>query len=819
MAASTETAAAKRPWYRRWWMLLLVVPAILVAALGLLLFFLVFSRVPLPDDIAAQTSMVFDINGEEVSGLAADASREDRDLGELPEHVSQAVMGAEDRGFYDHRGISARGIARALFTNVRAGDIEQGGSTITQQYIKNAEAGTEQTYTRKVREAALAVKLEQAYDKDDILEFYINTIYWGRGAYGIEAAAGAYFDATADELDVNQSATLAGIIAAPEAWDPVENPDRADERRRFTLGGMLEQGWIDQAEHDELVDAGLPEVTERQRIDMGPNAWYVDSVRRELAANPDIDDNELFRGLQIHTELDPRLQELAQQTLTAAVSDGPTDGGAIVSVHPATGGVRALVGGPDMTRDENNVAMRNPREVGSTFKAFTLQAYLEDGNSPESRLSAPAEITIDNDGEDYEVGNYGGQAYGEQTVYQATASSTNTVYIQMQEEAGRDRVVEAVASAGAPTSKDDEPFPTATQNRPDDWTLSPFASLTLGSETFTPLEMASSFGTWAAEGVHVEPRLVSRVESQDGAVIWEADTDESQDVELNIARTVTDALRGVVESGTGQSANIGRPAAGKTGTTQDSRDAWFVGYVPQLSTAVWVGNLDNSQIEGEGTGGGLAAPIWGEYMAAAVEPWEVEDFVRPDLSQFETTGDEPETCPDGYRFAEPPDGVDDDGFYPDILTDITDEEGRPCVEEKPEDEDDGPEEQCPDGYSFADPPSDDTDPMPDVRNDITDEDGRPCVEQNPQPDDDADEDDEADEGDDDGDEGDDDNGLPIDDGAGDDDDGDDGDDGGGTDGNGAGGAGGDGDGDGGGDTDDGDGEVSSGGETSWDPDD
>jgi penicillin-binding protein 1A len=805
MAARSQKAEKKRPWYRRWWMLLLVVPALLAAAVGLLAFYLVFSSVPLPDDIAAQTSVVYDINGEEVSGLAADASREDIDLGELPEHVPQAVMGAEDRAFYDHRGISARGIARALFTNVRSGEVEQGGSTITQQYIKNAEAGTEQTYTRKVREAALAVKLEQAYEKDDILEFYINTIYWGRGAYGIEAAAGAYFDTTAAELDVNQAATLAGIIAAPEAWDPLESPERADERRRYALRGMLEQGWIDQAEHDELVEAGLPDVIERQRIDMGPNAWYIDSVRRELAANPEIDDNELFRGLQIHTELDPRLQELAQQTLATAVSEGPTDGGAIVSVHPATGGVRALVGGPDMNEDENNVALRNPREVGSTFKAFTLQAYLEDGNSPESRLSAPAEITIDNDGDDYTVGNYGGAAYGEQTVYQATASSTNTVYMQMQEEAGRERVVEAVDRAGAPTSKDEEPFATAPQNRPDDWTLSPYASLTLGSEAFTPLEMASSFGTWAAEGVHVEPRLISRVESQDGAVIWEAETEEEQDVELNVARAVTDALRGVVESGTGQSANIGRPAAGKTGTTQDSRDAWFVGYVPQLSTAVWIGNLDNSEIEGEGTGGGLAAPIWGEYMAAAVEPWEVEDFVRPDLSQFETTGDEPETCPEGYRFAEPPDGVDEDGFYPDILTDITDDQGRPCVEEKPEDEDDGPEEECPEGYEFADPPSDGADPMPDVIADTTDGDGRPCVEQSPEPDDDeadedeSDEDDDGDDTDDDADDADDDDDeLPVDDATDNgDDDGD----------NGAGGAGSD-DGDGG-DGDDGDdGEVS-----------
>ena len=819
---AARAATSSRPWYRRWWLVLLVFPAILAAAVGLLGFYLVFSNVPLPDDIDARTSVVYDVNEQEVSGLAADLTREDRDLGELPEHVSQAVMGAEDRGFADHRGISARGITRALFTNVRSGDIEQGGSTITQQYIKNAAAGTEQTYRRKVREAALAIKLEQAYEKDDILEFYLNTIYWGRGAYGIEAAAGAYFDVGAHELDVNQAATLAGMIAAPEAMDPAENPERADQRRRYTLRGMLEEGWIDQARHDELVEAGLPAVTERQRIDLGPNAWYLDAVRREVTRIPELEQSELFRNLRIYTELDPRLQELAQDTLTRAMADGPTDGGAIASVHPATGGVRALVGGADITRDENNVALRNPRPVGSSFKAFTLQAYLAAGHSPESRMSAPASITIDNDGEDYTAHNYGNQAYGEQSIYQATASSTNTVYIQMQEEAGRERVVEATRRAGAPISRDDEPFPTAPQNRPEDWRLPAFASVTLGSESFTPLEMASAYGSWAAEGLHVTPHIITRIESQDGAVLYEPELTEAQDVELNVARTVTDVLRGVVEAGTGQAAQLGRPAAGKTGTTQNSQDAWFVGYVPQLSTAVWFGNMDNSEIEGEATtGGGLAAPVWGEYMAAAVEPWDVEEFVRPDLTQFDATGDEPEGCPDGYRFADPPDGVDEDGWYPDILTDITDDQGRPCVEERPEPEE---PQECPEGYAFADPPSEDADPMPDVIDDITDEEGRPCVEQSPEPDeedeDDADEDDDLDL-------------VPGDDDNGDEDDGDDGDNGDGGDGDGGDGDNGDGGGDdngaGGADDDNGaggaddggadDGEVTSGGDTAWRPDD
>ncbi|WP_052668171.1 transglycosylase domain-containing protein [Nitriliruptor alkaliphilus] len=727
--AKGATSAAQRPWWKRWWVALLVFPAIALGAVGLLLFFVVFSSVPLPEDIAAIASTVYDAEGEEVGGLSAEANQEIVDFTEIPEHTRQAVMAAEDRGFYDHGGISATGIARALFTNVRGGGVQQGGSTITQQYIKNVALTPEQTYTRKVQEAALAIKLERAYEKDEILGFYMNSIYWGRGAIGIQSAAQVFFGTTVDELDVNQSALLAGIIAAPEAWDPGENPERADQRRRFALGGMLEQGWLDQATHDELVDAGMPDVIDRAAIDLGPNAYYLDAVRRVLTARPEFQGGELYRGLRVHTELDPRMQEAAQEELTRAIAEGPTDSGAIVTVDPRTGGVRALVGGPDARQQSLNTALVSPRQPGSTFKAFSLQAFTEAGNSPETRFPAPATIEIEGDPEGRSIRNFGDSSFGEQTVYQATASSTNTVYYQMQEEAGRERVIEAAARAGLPTEKREEIYPTDAALRPDGQTMGTNATLTLGVNEFTPLEMASAFGTYAAEGLRVTPHLVSRVEDADGNVVWQQRIEEDQEVDLNVARVVTAGLRGVITSGSGRAADIGRPAAGKTGTTQASRDAWFVGYVPQLSTSVWLGNLDNSEIEGDATGGGLAAPLWGAYMARAVEGLEVEDFVAPDLSGLE--GGQPEeaaSCPDGYRFAEPPTEADEDGFFPDVLTDIRDDEGRPCVEEAPE-----PEPECPDGFAFADPPSADADPMPQVLSDITDEDGRPCVETDPEP--------------------------------------------------------------------------------------
>ena len=718
--------AEKKPWYKRWWVVLLALPAILLGALALLVFYLVASRVPLPEDIAADASVVYDVSGAEVAGFAGpeQASREDVAIENLPVHVGQAVLGVEDRDFYEHRGVSLTGVARALFTNVRSGSVQQGGSTITQQYIKNAtEVGTEQTYTRKVQEAALAIKLEQAYEKDEILEFYLNTIYWGRGAYGVQAAARSYFDVDATELTVNQSATLAGIIASPENFDPLENPERAEARRRVSLAGMLEKGWIDQVTHDELRAQGLPPVIEQRAVEAGPNAYFLDGVRRELAALPEFAQGQLFRGYRIHTELDQRMQAAAQETLAQAVAEGPTDTGAIVTVDPATGGVRALVGGPDFGVQQRNDAYRSARQVGSSFKAFTLQAFIEAGWALDSRFDAPAEIEVTepDDDEPVFIRNYGGSAPGEQTVLQATASSTNTVYYQMQEEAGREHVIEAARRAGLPTvrevTRDGE-----TVREP---TMTPVRSLTLGVASFTPLQMAGAFSTYAAEGTHVTPHLVTRVETPDGTVVYEAETTGPADIDVEVARGVTQALRGVVENGSGAAAQIGRPVAGKTGTTQDSRDAWFVGYVPQLATSVWLGNADNSPIEGDATGGGLAAPVWGQYMARAVEGLDVLDFTPPDLD-LETLNGEVAECPEGYAFADPPaEGTDP---MPDVIDDITNEDGQPCVETDPE-----PEPECPEGYAFADPPPPDAEPQPDIIVDITNDEGQPCVEQNPEP--------------------------------------------------------------------------------------
>ncbi|MEX2533946.1 MAG: transglycosylase domain-containing protein, partial [Nitriliruptoraceae bacterium] len=695
---------------RRWMWALLIIPATILGAGGLLAFYLIFSAIPLPDDIASDASVVYDYTGTPVGSLAEERSRMDLSLDELPDHLIEAVLAAEDRRFYEHRGVSFTGILRAVFTNVRAGSVQQGGSTITQQYIKNAMLSPDQTYSRKVEEAALAIKLEQRYDKTTILTFYLNTIYWGRGAYGIEAAARTYFGVTATELTVNQAATLAGIIAAPEAYDPAEQPERAEGRRQYVIGGMVDTGALDEPEATRLVAAGLPNVTPRAGLDRGPNAYYLDAVRRELSAVISFDDGRLFRGLRIYTGLDVNLQATAQETLADAIAEGPSDTGAIVSIDPLNGEVRALVGGPDGTVQPLNTALRSMRQAGSTFKAFTLQAFLEAGYSPNSVFPAPSQLSIG----DATIRNYGGSGSFSQTVTEATVRSTNTVYVSMQELIGRESVIDAARRSGLPLTKRDEAFPT---DRDEGDTMRPFAGLTLGQDVFSPLELTAAYTTYAADGFAITPQLVVRVEDAQGRVLYTPEVTEQQVMEVNVARTVTALLQRSVAQGTGRNAQLAdRPVAGKTGTTNDARDVWFVGYVPQLVTGVWLGNLDNTPLGGSATGGGLAAPVWATYMGEAVKDLPVESFPRP--TDMGTVVGALTECPEGYTFMSPDDPAlqDDDA---EVLNGYLNSDGEVCAKEPPP--------QCPEGYTFtAEPPGGFADNV-EVLDEPVDEEGRVCT--------------------------------------------------------------------------------------------
>ena len=627
---SRKKAAATPWWKRRKVWLWSAGPLAVLGFFAVLALFVFVQNVPLPSDIAPSSTAVFDAQGELIGDLTSDTTRVDVEIEDLPPHVTRAVLAAEDRGYYEHGGISLFGMARALVTNLRAGEIEQGGSTITQQYVKNAVVGSERTYTRKLREVALAVKLDRNYSKDQILEWYLNSIYWGRGAYGIEAAARTYFDVGATQLSVSQAATLAGMIQAPEGIDPAEDPDRADGRRQFVLDGMLGEEWLSQAEYDAAVGEGLPTVTTSSALTASRAPYYLDAVRRQLAE--ELGDDAVARGLQVFTAMDPRAQARAEE-LIRGIED-PELTGALVALDPTTGHVVALVGGRGFQEDNYNAAVRAERQIGSTFKAFTNAAFFEAGFSPESRFAAPGQIAVD-DKEDGFVRNYDGRDRGTITVYQATQASVNTVYVQLQDEVGPESVVDMAVRAGLP------------EERRGENVFSRGSTMTLGVDEFTPIELAEAYGTFADGGVHHDASVITRVE-KDGEVLWESDVDGTVVMDANDAFMTTETLRRVVEAGTGGAADIGRPLAGKTGTTDGGADGWFAGYTPELLATVWVGRRDsNEPVEGL-TGGGVPAQIFHDFMSVVLEGVEPTDFPSPDLSEYEILNERGDDCPGGF---------------------------------------------------------------------------------------------------------------------------------------------------------------------------
>lgn len=623
MATTTETrqpqgrVAAK--WsLLRWWPLFGLASLLGLSMLSLLggfLYFYAGGEVPAPDELVIpDPTVVFAANGEQIATLDPAAVRRNVELASLPPHVPQAVLAAEDRRFYDHIGFSSSALVRALLENLTSGRIVEGGSTITQQYVELAIFDTNRrSYVGKLKEIALATKFERRVSKDQILEMYLNAVPLGRGARGIEAGAQTYFHKPAAELTVSEAATLAGMIAAPTTYDPADNPEGANWRRAYVLRAMASEGWLGNPAAEGLVAAGLPEVSSSSLVSFGPNSYYLDAVRARLGAELG-DQRDVFSGLKVTVELDPRLQRLAQDKLNSHLERTPYSG-SVVSVEPSTGAVRAIIGGRDFPKQQFNIATRGRRQAGSAFKTFTLTAFVAKGLSPDTRYPAPATISVRTEDGRHTVSNYGGKGFGAVTVREGTAKSVNTVYIQMAQDVGTKKVVETAHAMGIASD------------------LPVVPTTTLGVGSVTPLEMASSYATLAAQGIFREPYLIREVVDWKGRTLLKHEPAERKAVDRNVAVTVTDVLRDVIRNGTGESADIDRPAAGKTGTTNDNRDAWFVGYVPQLATAVWVGNPDNRPMR-DVTGGKIPADVWGDYMRSALEGVEAEDFPQADTDKL-----------------------------------------------------------------------------------------------------------------------------------------------------------------------------------------
>ena len=594
-----------------------------LGALGFLTLVLLWITLDLPEDPPdIQSAVVVGADDRELAVLSQDGQRFEVTLDEVAPVVVDALIAAEDRRFFDHDGVDPIGVSRALWKNLTTRGT-QGGSTLTQQLVKNEYLTSERSIWRKAREAVLSVKLERSEDKERILERYLNTVYFGRGAYGIEAAARNYFDVKAADLTLEQAALLVGLLRSPETADPVEDPEEATNRRATVLHDLVEVKKIT-PEQEAAANAAPLNANPRTRpvtLTAGLAPHFVEWVRQEAIAAVG-EDAVYGSGLRIVTTLDLDAQAAAEAAVAEVLTDPAAPQAALVALD-TDGAIRAHVGGRnfealqvDLVRGAEGGG--SGRQPGSTFKPFVLEAALEKDITLGDRYAAPPKIDLVVEGEPWPVSNYGGEGYGDVTVAQATANSVNTVYAQLLAEVGPKAVADAATTMGIDAELDVHP------------------SIALGVEEVSPLDLASAYLTLADDGTKVQPYAIARIEDADGDVLWEPDLAEPEEevIEPGYARAVTHALRGVIEGGTGKAADIGRPAAGKTGTTQDNVDAWFAGYVPGYASVVWMGYPEASRpmddVQGRSvTGGSFPAQIWAKFMEKALEGREPTDFPPP----------------------------------------------------------------------------------------------------------------------------------------------------------------------------------------------
>ena len=613
---------------RYWWLWAIPVGggAIVFGALAY-----VYAKLPLDLNIRQeQTSYLFDLDGNQLTTLEQGVDRRELDFEDMPEVIRQAVIAAEDEDFYTHSGVDLMAIVRAAWANVTGGQIEQGGSTITQQYVRNVfpEVGTEQTISRKIKEVLLAIKLERALDKREILTRYLNTVYFGEGAYGVEAAAQTYFRQHARKLDLGQAATLAGLISGPELYDPVDNPAAAVERRDHVLDRMVELGFVTESEAATVKGNLEVEVAQTKRGYAGkPEAYFIDWARRYLQKRYGRD---LYTsGFRITGSLDPEWQAKAVAAVEASPYTGDDPGSptaALVAIDVDTGEVRAMVGGRSFAVDQTNLATGDGgtgRQSGSAFKAFTLGAAIEEDISLSSTFSGPSSIDLEDEGCPGwdQVSNYGDSGQGTMNLVSATAASVNTIFAQLVIEVGPQDVATFAHKMGirSPLELEGGYVP---------------CSITLGTLEVTPLEMTEAFATFASQGVRHTATPVNRIKGPNGRVVFEAaDRRGRQVMEENDALQAIYAMKAVVSSGTASGA-VSQPyeVFGKTGTTDDDSDVWFCGSSTEVAACVWVGHPSGRVSMPGATGGTVAAPIWNAFMtsiAGDITPGEFED---PDLT-------------------------------------------------------------------------------------------------------------------------------------------------------------------------------------------
>ena len=595
-----------------------------VAAGGLVGLAFSFRNLPdvrvLRNYVPAETSYVYDIKGRILSSLHGEANREIATIDQISPELKLAVLAIEDSNFYRHNGLNPYSVGRAALANYRKGGVSEGASTLTMQLVKNLFLTRERTFSRKLAEAILAIRVEQVFDKDEILEMYLNNIYWGHNNYGVQTAAESYFNKSAGELNLAEAAVLAGLIQAPEQYSPFLNYTNTKKRQASVLARMRTLKWItpeeEQAARKAPLLVGKPTAWRRSK-----SPFITEAVTKEL--------EELFGkekvlrgGIRVQTTIDRDFQRMAEESIKESHEllrrwGLRADQVALAAVDPRTHFVKALVGGIDYKSSQFNRAVQSRRQPGSSFKPFVYYTALESGKYSPGTIVDDAPVSYRIPGGIYKPQNYGGKKDfdGKMSLATALIKSRNIPAVKLGKAVGLERVIDICRILGIESP------------------MQPVISLPLGSIGVTPLEMAGAFATFASNGWQSKTTAILQVTDSKGNILLDNTPEPQQVLDPWATASLTTMLKGVLQpGGTGYKANINRPAAGKTGTTSSERDVWFVGYVPQLATAVWVGNDDYKSMGKGITGGDFAAPVWRSFMLKALKNQPVKYF--PAASKF-----------------------------------------------------------------------------------------------------------------------------------------------------------------------------------------
>lgn len=552
-------------------------------------------------------SQIIAADGREVKTFGA-YKYQKAEISQIPDVLKKAIIATEDKNFYIHKGFDPIALVRSSLSNIAAGHAVQGASTITQQLARVLFLSSEKTMDRKVKELIIAYRLEKTLPKDEILGMYLNNIYLGEGAYGVAAAAKVYFNKNVDDLSLPEAALIAGLPQAPSVYSPYQNMDAALERRHEVLGRMVKMNYITEEEAQKADETSVRLNPSNRPYSLNKAPYFVDHVMKELREKTGISEQEFVQGgYRVYTTLDLDAQEAAQNSLSRALArrglTRDSQEAALVSLEVNSGKILAYVGGKDYGISQFDRVSQAKRQPGSSFKPFVYTTAIEKGLSPDTKYDdTPIKIAK------WAPHNYGNTYRGKIPLYKALAVSSNVIAIKLIKDVGVQDTISMAKRLGITTD------------------ITPDLTIALGSSAVKLIDITSAYGVLASGGIKTQPYAIEKIESSNGRVVYQAGATGTRVLDTRTAANMVEMMKLVIKVGTGRAADLGRPAAGKTGTTDSYRDAWFIGFTPEIVTGVWVGNDDNTPNRGI-TGGTIPARIWKDYMRVALRNIPASDFV------------------------------------------------------------------------------------------------------------------------------------------------------------------------------------------------